>query len=300
MSIDRIGIHIGSFTVHFYGVIIMLGVLAATIVGTRRAKNDGEDPERGWDMLAWLVIAGVIGARIWHILTPPASMVEQGITFQYYMTHPLDALAIWNGGLGIPGAVAGGALALFIYARRNGLNFLKWADYIVPGLALAQAIGRLGNFVNQELYGLPSNLPWAIYIEPRFRIPEYMNVERYHPLFLYEALWNLATMALLIWLDKKLKKYLKPGDLLLGYLVCYPVGRFLLEFLRLDPSPVAGININQTSMAVIALASAAGLAWRHRELFSRTKTLNEPKISEELETPVEVPESEEGTVSAEN
>ena len=266
MFIDQVGIHFGSLTLHFYGLILMSGVIAATFLTARQARQTGRDPEIIWDMVTWLVIAGVIGARVWHILTPPASMVEYGITTQFYLTHPLDAIAIWRGGLGIPGAVIGGALGLYIYTRRKGISFLVWADLIAPGLALAQAIGRLGNFVNQELYGKPldPSIPWALYIEPAYRIKPYLEVTHYHPLFLYEMIWNLGNAAILIWIGKRFTNRLKPGDIFLAYLFIYPVGRFFLEFLRLDPSPVAGININQTLMAVVALSSAALLYWKHR------------------------------------
>lgn len=267
MTIDRVGIHFGTlFSIHFYGVIIMTGVIAAASLARRQARKAGEDPEVIWDALAWVVIAGIIGARLWHILTPPPSFVERGITVQYYLTHPLEAIAVWNGGLGILGAVAGGVLALFFFLRKRGLSFGKWVDIIAPGLALAQAIGRWGNFVNQELYGAPSKLPWAIYIDPQHRLPELKDVAYYHPLFLYESLWNLANMALLLWVSKRFKGQLLPGDVFLVYLVVYPVGRFLLEFLRIDASAVAGININQWVMAAIALAALLGLIIRHRFL----------------------------------
>lgn len=265
MTIDRVGIHFGTlFSIHFYGVIIMTGVIAAASLARRQARKAGEDPEVIWDALAWVVIAGIIGARLWHILTPPPSFVERGITVQYYLTHPLEAIAVWNGGLGILGAVAGGVLALFFFLRKRGLSFGKWVDIIAPGLALAQAIGRWGNFVNQELYGAPSKLPWAIYIDPQHRLPELKDVAYYHPLFLYESLWNLANMALLLWVSKRFKDQILPGDVFLVYLVVYPVGRFLLEFLRIDASAVAGININQWVMAAIALAALLGLIIRHR------------------------------------
>jgi phosphatidylglycerol---prolipoprotein diacylglyceryl transferase len=266
LTIDQIGIHFGAFTLHFYGLILMSGVIAAAFLTAWRARQTGRDPETIWDMVTWLVIAGVLGARIWHILTPPASMVEYGITTQFYLTHPLDAIAIWKGGLGIPGAVIGGALGLFIYTRRKEISFLVWADLIAPGLALAQAIGRMGNFVNQELYGKPLNpdIPWALFIEPAYRITPYLEVTHYHPLFLYELLWNLGNAAVLIWIGKRFAERLKAGDVFLAYLFIYPVGRFFLEFLRLDPSPVGGININQTLMAVVALSAAATLYWKHR------------------------------------
>lgn len=264
--LTREGIIIGKFEIHFYGLIILIGVLVAAWLSEREAKRKGQNPDLVWDsFLFWAVIGGIIGARIWHILTPPPSMQAQGITTAYYLTHPLDALAIWKGGVGIPGAVMGGALAVFICARRKKVSFLTWLDIIAPGLALAQAIGRWGNFVNQELYGAPSNLPWAIYIDPAHRLPEYQNFATYHPLFLYESLWNLLNMAALLFIGRRFIDRLKDGDTFLLYLVIYPVGRFLLEFLRLDSSRLAGINANQTLMGVIAVCAIGLLIWRHRQ-----------------------------------
>jgi phosphatidylglycerol:prolipoprotein diacylglycerol transferase len=258
------GFQVGPLYIRFYGIILMLGAVAAAFLAEREARRRNLDGELVWDGLVWVLIGGIIGARIWHILTPPPSMVEQGITTQYYLTHPLDALAIWHGGLGIPGAVIGGLLALYLFVRRNGLSFPVWADIVAPALALGQAIGRWGNFVNQELYGKPTNLPWAIYISPQNRLPQYQDVAYYHPLFLYESLWNLANMGVLLWLGRKHPDKLRPGDLFLVYLIIYPVGRFLLEFLRLDSSQIAGINANQTLMAIVAVLSAIALYWRHR------------------------------------
>jgi phosphatidylglycerol---prolipoprotein diacylglyceryl transferase len=256
------GIHIGTFTIHFYGIIIMIGVLAATFLAQREADRRGQDGNLVWDLLIWVLVFGIIGARIWHILTPMPDLIAQGVTPGYYLTHPLAAIAIWNGGLGIPGAVIGGVLALFIFARRHHLSFSLWLDLLAPPLALGQAIGRWGNFFNQELYGAPTNLPWAIYIDPQHRYPGYENVAYYHPLFLYESLWDLANMALLLWLSRRFHDRLRSGDIFLIYLIVYPVGRFLLEFLRMDASQVAGININQIIMGAIALAAAATLAIR--------------------------------------
>ncbi len=258
--------NIGPFTIHLYGIIIMVGALMAAVVASREIKRRGMNTELVWDMLPWLLVAGVIGARLWHIFTPPASMVERGITTWYYLTHPLDAIAVWKGGLGIPGAVMGGALALYIYCRIKKQSFAVWVDAIAPGLALAQAIGRWGNFVNQEVYGAPTNLPWAIFIDPIHRLPEFSSVEYYHPLFAYESIYNLLNMMLLLWVGRKFADRLRSGDIFLIYLIVYPAGRFMLEFLRLDPSPVAGININQTIMAVIAVSAAVGLVWRHRRV----------------------------------
>ncbi len=257
------GFSIGPLYIHFYGILIMLGALAAAWLATKEAKRRNADPELVWDMFTFLIIGGIIGARIWHILTPPASMVEQGITTWYYLTHPLDVLMIWKGGLGIPGGIIGGAAALYWYCRKRKLSFWTWTDIIVPGLPLAQAIGRLGNYFNQEVYGAPSDLPWAITIDKPYRLPEYADQATYHPLFAYEAIYNLINMAVLLWIGRKYADRLKPGDVFLVYLIIYPVGRFFLEFLRLDPSPVAGININQTLMAVTAISAAAVLILRH-------------------------------------
>ncbi len=261
-----------SFHVYFYGIMIMLGVVAAALLARAKAKRRGLNPEIIWDMLFWLVIAGIIGARIWHVLTPPPSMIAQGITTQYYLTHPLAMLDVRNGGLGIPGAVLGGLLALWIYTRRKKLSLTAWLDVISPGLALAQAIGRWGNFFNQELYGAPTNLPWKLYIDPAHRLPGFQDISYYHPLFLYEMLWNLGNMAVLLWLSHRFSNRLKAGDIFLGYLVIYPVGRFLLDFLRLDASRLAGINANQTLSAIVAVAATGMLIWRHRSSRSTKPT----------------------------
>ncbi len=144
------GIVIFGFKIYFYGILIMLGALAATWLASYRAREYGENPELAWDILPWALVGGIIGARVWHILTPPASMIAQGITTQYYLTHPLEMINIRNGGLGIPGAVVGGLLAVYIYTRHKGTSLARWADIIAPGLALAQAIGRWGNFLTRN------------------------------------------------------------------------------------------------------------------------------------------------------
>jgi len=272
------GFYIGKLFIHFYGVIIMFGAILAAWLATIEAKRRGYNPEVVWDMMPWLLIAGIIGARIWHILTPPASMVEMGITTQYYLTHPLDAINIRAGGLGIPGAVMGGALALWLYTRKKKLSFASWVDIIAPGLALAQAVGRWGNFINQELYGAPTDLPWAIFIEPSRRLVEYMDVAYYHPMFLYESLWNLMNMAVLLILGRKLKERLFRGDIFLIYLVIYPLGRFLLEFIRLDPSNVGGINVNQTIMAIIAITSLITLILKRTVLKDKQRLEEFPAV----------------------
>ena len=177
----REGFWLGPLFIYYYGILIMSGAVAATFLAARLAKRNGEDPETIWDMLPWLLIGGIIGARLWHIFTPPASMVEQGITTMYYLTHPLDAINIRSGGLGIPGAVMGGVFALWLYCRKKKLKMMVWMDLIAPGLALAQAVGRWGNFLNQEVYGAPSSLPWAITIDAAHRVPGYEAYSTYIP-----------------------------------------------------------------------------------------------------------------------
>jgi len=220
----------------------------------------------------------MIGARIWHILTPPPSMIAQGITTAYYLNLnnwvPVTllwfkfslpaALALPNGGLGIPGGIAGGALGLWLYTRRTKLDFLTWVDLAAPALALAQAIGRWGNFVNQELYGKPTDLPWGIFIEPQYRLPPYTEFERFHPMFLYESILNLLACLALLWIARRFADRLRPGDMLLSYLVMYPTIRFFMEFLRLDSSGYGNLNINQTLSVVVAIVGGIALMIRHR------------------------------------
>ena len=256
-------VHLGPLTIHLYGVILMVGALAGAYLATTEARRRGLNPEYVWDALTYVIIGGVIGARVWHILTPPPSMVEMGITTHYYLTHPLEAIAVWKGGLGIPGAVLGGLFAFWLYARLKRLNFAQWIDVAAPGIALGQAIGRWGNYVNQELYGAPTNLPWKLYIDPQHRLPGYEQVAYYHPLFLYESLWNLFNMGLLLWVARRYEDRLRHGDVFLLYALVYAVGRFFLEYLRLDASRIGTINANQTLMVMVGLGSAALLLWRH-------------------------------------
>ena len=264
MSVDQFGIHLGPLYIRFYGVILMLGVVAGAYLADKEATRRKMNSDFLWDSLFWMVIGGVVGARIWHILTPSPSLVAVGVTTQYYLTHPLDAIAVWRGGLGIPGAVIGGMFALRWTAKRQKESFLDWIDVIAPSLLLGQAIGRWGNFVNQELYGAPSDLPWAITIAPQNRLPEFANQATYHPIFLYEMLWNLTSVFFLLWLGRKYGKRLMSGDIFLAYLITYPVIRILLDFLRLDASEVAGFNANQTVMVFVLLAASITLYLRHR------------------------------------
>lgn len=267
------GFNIGPLFIYYYGIILMLGALAGAWLASIEARRKNQNTDLVWDAFFWVLIGGILGARIWHILTPPPSMVERGITTLYYLTHPLDAINIRNGGLGIPGAVIGGVIALIWFCRRKKLNSLMWLDIAAPGLALGQAIGRWGNFFNQEVYGKPTLLPWGIFIEPAYRYPGFEQFETYHPLFLYESLWSLGLVGLLLWIGRRYDKWLKNGDIFLIYLMGYPFGRFFLEFIRLDSARIAGMNANQTFMLIIALVASGLLFWRHRPGGSNANSL---------------------------
>jgi phosphatidylglycerol:prolipoprotein diacylglycerol transferase len=250
---------IGPIAVHWYGILIVAGILAATYLSAYLAKLRGRNPEFVWDALTWCVILGVVGARLYHVLTPTPSM---GVGQWYYFENPAQIFAIWEGGLGIYGAVAGGALGLYIACRRAKENMLVWTDIIVPGLVLAQAIGRWGNFVNQELYGRPTTLPWAIYIDPQHRLPGFEMYERFHPTFLYESLWNLATCLALVYVTWRYREKLMLGLTTGVYFISYSTIRFLLEFVRLDSPSVGPLAIAQIVALCVIIAASGFLAWR--------------------------------------
>jgi len=278
--------NIGPLTIRYYAIIIIIGAILGSWLASKQAKKAGRDPEVILDILPWLLIFGIIGARLWHVFTPSGSNQAMGVTTENYLKNPIEILKIWNGGLGIPGGVIGGIVALLVYTKAKKLHFLEWADFIVPGLLIGQAVGRWGNFVNQEVYGLPSNLPWAITIDPLYRIPGFEQVATYHPLFLYESLLTLLSAGLLVFISRKWRNKLFTGDLFLLYLVLYPTIRFFLEFLRLDPSPVNGINVNQTSMLVVLILACLMLVLRHTVWADKLKA-KEQEIEDEKAAEIE-------------
>jgi phosphatidylglycerol:prolipoprotein diacylglycerol transferase len=201
------------------------------------------------------MIWGTLCARLWHVFTPPLSSIQLGLTTDHYLTHPLDLFAIWIGGLGFPGALIGGVIALYLFCRVYKFNFRELADILAPAVALAQAIGRLGNYFNQELYGLPTTAAWKIFISPEHRLAGYESVEYYHPLFAYESILSLLNLAFLLWISHRFIERRRAGDLFLLYLFNASIIRFLLEFLRLDVALVHGININQIFTVVVMIFS---------------------------------------------
>jgi phosphatidylglycerol:prolipoprotein diacylglycerol transferase len=228
------------------------------------------NPDFAWTGVAWALVFGVIGARLYHVLTPSPSMAAVGIESAFdYFKNPMQLINIRSGGLGIYGAIIGGALGMFLYTRRQRVSAVAWADLAVVGMALGQFIGRWGNFFNQELYGQPSDLPWAVFIDPIYRLDAYVNFETFHPAFLYESLWSLLTFLVLLTLARRRRKWLQVGDLTALYLVFYAVGRILLELVRLDSRTISlagidlGIPIATLVSIVIALPMAGLLLWRH-------------------------------------
>ena len=228
------------------------------------------NPDHVWNGIGWCIILGVIGARLYHILTPSPSMAAVGIESPLdYFRNPYQIINLRNGGLGIYGGIVGGAIGLWWYTRRHKLPTLAWADLSVIGLSLGQTIGRWGNFFNQELYGGPTDLPWAITIEANYRLPEFADFSRFHPAFLYESLWNLLTFITLLTLYRRYGGRLKAGDLTAIYLIAYAIGRTLLEMVRLDSRTVAlggmrfSISIATLVSLIIAVLMGVWLVKRH-------------------------------------
>ncbi|MEY2676035.1 MAG: hypothetical protein RL510_55 [Actinomycetota bacterium] len=247
----------GSFTVgpvqiHFYALFILLGITLALLLGSSRLKKRGADGGLVLDIALWAVPFGIIGGRIFHVLTHTSDYFGPGRDI-------LEVLYVWKGGLAIYGALIFGLLGAAIGARLAGLRLMSFLDVIAPGVLLAQGTGRWGNYFNQELFGLPTDLPWGLQIAlPNSAIPTDMPLGTlFHPVFFYEFLWNIAGVVILLILDKRLD--LRWGKLFALYLVYYSAGRFWIEGLRMDPSDVFfGLRTNQWS-AVFAILLGLGI-----------------------------------------
>ncbi len=238
---------IGPFPLRAYALGIIIGALLAIWITEKRFVARGGKPGVVGDIAIWAIPFGIVGARVYHVITDPELYFGEGRSV-------VDVLFIWNGGLGIWGAVMGGALGAYIACRRYKASYAMLADSLAPGLLVAQAVGRLGNYFNQELFGKPTDLPWALEIDPANRPTGFEQFATFHPTFLYELLWNLAAAALLIALDRRLK--LTGGRVFALYVMLYTAGRFWIELLRIDTANEIGpfrVNV-WTSVILFVLA----------------------------------------------
>ncbi|GAA3233693.1 prolipoprotein diacylglyceryl transferase [Actinocorallia longicatena] len=248
--------HIGPLPLRAYAMMIIIGVVVAVWLGERRWIAKGGQPGVVIDVAVWAVPFGLVGGRLYHVITDHQMYFGEG-------KHPLDALKVWNGGLGIWGAVALGAVGAWIGCRSKGVRLAPFADAVAPGIALAQGIGRWGNWWNQELYGKPTTLPWGVEIDLAHRpkdglggiLPQYENVETYHPTFLYESIWCIALALVVIWAGKRYN--LNHGRSFALYVAGYTVGRGWIEALRIDEAHhFLGLRLNDYTSIIVFLGAA--------------------------------------------
>jgi len=228
--------HLGPIPIRGYALCIVLGIIAAVLIGDRRWRSRGGAAGTVGDIAIWAVPFGIVGGRLYHLITTPQPYFGAG-------GHPIDAFKIWNGGLGIWGAIALGGVGAWIGCRRRGIPLPPLADALAPALAIAQAIGRWGNWFNQELFGRPTSLPWGLRIDPAHRPERYLNDATFHPTFLYESLWCLGVAAVCVWADRRWR--MGHGRVFALYVVTYVVGRAMWEMLRADPAnDILGLRVN--------------------------------------------------------
>ncbi len=252
-SPDSSTIEIGPISIHFYGLTLLVAIAAAVVIGGIRWTRRGGD----WDLIfrvaVWGVAFGIIGARLYHVVTSWDELPDEW----------WGPFAIWKGGLGVWGGIGLGVIVGAIVARRSGVSVAQLADCVAPALLVAQAIGRLGNWWNQELFGGPTDLPWGLEIGVDNRPIEYVDRETFHPTFLYEALWCLGAAGVLLALERLFR--IRPGGLFALYVLLYSIGRFWIETLRIDPShEIAGVRLNVWVAGLAIVLSAAFFAWWQR------------------------------------
>jgi len=245
--------HIGPLPIRAYALCIIAGIIVAMIIATRRWRARGGTADSLELMVVVGVPFGIVGARLYHVITD----------YQLYFgpgRHPLNALKIWEGGLGVWGAIAFGVLGGYLVARRRRIAFPAVLDAVAPAILVAQAIGRLGNWFNQELFGRPTTLPWALQIAPQYRPEGYEQFTTFHPTFLYEMLWNLAAAALLVWLDRRFR--LGHGKVFALYVLLYTGGRFWIEALRIDTvNEIGGFRLNNYTALIGFITALVWLIW---------------------------------------
>jgi phosphatidylglycerol:prolipoprotein diacylglycerol transferase len=294
---DPILVTIGPVEIHWYGVLILSGVLMGAVYAARQAVRKGLDPEHIWNGLTLCVILGIIGARLYHVFSTPAGCTGStpyACGWPWYRQHPEDIFKIWKGGLGIYGAVIGGILGVAVYSRLNGISIPGLLDLGAPGLALGQAIGRWGNFINQELYGPPTGSTWfGVRIDAAHRLDIYADMQQYpesvlfHPTFLYESLWCLALFITLAVIAKKWESKLRPGDIFIGYIIGYPLGRFWIEFFRPDAWVIGSLATAQW-IALVAVVLGVAFIVARRLLIKPTIEAETMKTEEPGEETPEV------------
>ena len=243
--------HIGPFPLRGYALSIIVGIGLAIWISQRRwAARGGETSVIG-DMAVWAVPFGLVGGRLYHVITSPAAYFGDG-------GHPMKAFAVWEGGLGVWGAVALGAVGAYIACRRLKVPLPAVADACAPGIAIAQGVGRLGNWFNQELYGKPTTLPWGLEIDPSHRPAAYIEDPTYHPTFLYELLWDFGVAALVMWADRRFK--LGHGRAFGLYVAAYTAGRCWIEYMRIDPAEhILGLRLNVWVSVLVFAGAVIGI-----------------------------------------
>ena len=239
--------NLGPVPVRAYALFIIAGIFLAIWLGERRWVARGGRPGDVTEVATWMVPFGIVGGRIYHVVTSPQAYFGEG-------GEPVKALYIWEGGLGIWGAIALGGVGAWIGCRRRGIPLPAFADALAPGIVLAQALGRMGNYFNQELYGRATDLPWAVEIDREHRPEATLELATYHPTFLYELLWNVGVAALVIWADRRFR--LGHGRAFALYVAAYTVGRGWIEGLRVDPAnDVLGLRLNEWTSLVVFLGA---------------------------------------------
>jgi prolipoprotein diacylglyceryl transferase len=260
--------HLGAFPLRAYALCIIAGIIVSMVIANRRWRARGGSADSLETVLVLAIPAGIVGARLYHVLTDYELYVGPG-------RHLVDALKIWNGGLGIWGAVAGGALGAYVVARRRGVVFPALLDACAPALLVAQAIGRLGNWFNSELFGRPTTLPWGLEIAPQFRPSGYAGYATFHPTFLYELLWNLAMAVVLVVLDRRFR--LGHGQVFALYVMLYSAGRFWIEALRIDTvNRIGGFRLNNYTAAIAFVVALLVLLWLLRHRRGREEVVERP------------------------
>ena len=257
VSFELFGIQ---FAIHWYGVIIAIAVMVGAFVAERQIQLRKGPSSFVWDVLIWVVPAGIIGARLWYVLNDMAGGSN------YFTEDPGRILRIQEGGLHIYGAVLGGLVVAWWYARRRKFSFWMLLDAVAPTLLIAQAVGRIANFINQELYGPPTDLPWGVSIAAENRIAPWNNLElfpvettRFHPTFFYESLWNIVMAVLIIWAVRKFGNQLKPGTAFYLWLLAAGIGRVWLEFFRPDQPRIPGTDLSYSRLIALIMALVGGL-----------------------------------------